>query len=74
MGLLRYLPATLQAILIMFTGVVILLYTLDLVQAGLKYFIMFVAVYMIVDGFIALDGIEKVRALLAKTKSGTPKE
>jgi hypothetical protein len=68
MPLLSFLPEIYQGIIIMIAGIILLLHTLGIIERGLDYLIMGGAIYMIILGFVKIDGIEKIRKLFTKKK------
>jgi hypothetical protein len=68
MALLTFLPDLYQGIIIMVAGIILLLHTLGFMERGLNYLLIAGAVYMIILGFIKMDGVERVRRLWEQKK------
>ena len=48
-------------------GLILLLHTLGIIERGLYYIIIFGSLAMISYGFILVDGVNKIKALLKKS-------
>jgi hypothetical protein len=68
MALLTFLPDLYQGIIIMVAGVILLLHTLGFMERGLHYLLIAGALYMIILGFVKMDGVERARRLWDKKK------
>ncbi len=66
MGFLSFLPVVYQGAIIMAAGIVLLLHTLGLFEKGLQYLIIAGAIYMIIHGFIKMDGFAKLQNLFTR--------
>lgn len=66
MPLLSFLPEVYQGILAMLAGIILLLHTLGFIERGLNYLIIAGSIYMIMLGFVKINGIELIRRSFTK--------
>ena len=60
------LSDTHKGILLMVAGIILILHTLGIIQKGLSILIILAAVYMIIVGFIKMDGYYLIQRLMKK--------